>query len=233
MPRLDVRFWTGTVLSVAVLAAASGVLWWMRDDLSDVKLGDWGSFLGGVAATIAIVWLVLGHRQQSEDLRHQRAELALHRQELALSREEMILQRGELARQAAATEGALKLAGEAHAMAEADRAARRLRLEHPTADNFGGHHCNVVLIVAGSEAAKIAVERPHPAGLNFTPAEFYRKPPGERITVGVFHQQDGRNHPLPGRFVVAFQLVDVNGQEGREEIEVTIDGTTLTARCLR
>lgn len=52
-------------------------------------LSHWGSYISGVAAALAFLWLVAGFYQQSKELRMQREELALQRQTLENQRKEL------------------------------------------------------------------------------------------------------------------------------------------------
>lgn len=71
----DKGFRVGVVLTlgyVLVLAAA-----WKFHMLGDLptRLNEWGDFASGLCSPLAFLWLVLGYRQQGEELRAQAAEL--------------------------------------------------------------------------------------------------------------------------------------------------------------
>ena len=65
--------------------AAPGTIWEL---LLRLSVADVGQFVLGIAALLAVLWLVLACLQQSTQLRLQREELILHRNELALQRQE-------------------------------------------------------------------------------------------------------------------------------------------------
>ena len=55
------------------------VLW---DTSKDMSLNEWGDFLAGSVAPLALLWLVIGYFQQGEELRFNTETLRLQQEEL-------------------------------------------------------------------------------------------------------------------------------------------------------
>lgn len=75
-----------------------------QGDFGTMELNNWGDFLAGISAPLALLWVVVGYYQQGEELRLSREELALQRQEVARLAESSVEQTKALARQAEAAE---------------------------------------------------------------------------------------------------------------------------------
>lgn len=67
------------MLWVAILA---GLAYWKSDSLCTLSLNEWGDFLAGACAPLAFLWLVVGYRQQGEELQHSTDALRLQAHEL-------------------------------------------------------------------------------------------------------------------------------------------------------
>jgi hypothetical protein len=94
-------------LTICLLAAAVVLIWNARQPvgctggpLSCLTAADWGTFIAGVFAPIAFIWLVAAVSIQSQELAEQREELRLTRLEFAENREVMRQQADEARKQA-------------------------------------------------------------------------------------------------------------------------------------
>ena len=76
------RFWIGIVGSVLLLAAAIWFAIKATPENQPQKLNEWGDFFAGVTAPIAFLWLILGYRQQGDELRQNTLALKMQEEEL-------------------------------------------------------------------------------------------------------------------------------------------------------
>ncbi|MFY9141589.1 hypothetical protein [Sulfuricurvum sp.] len=71
------------------LLLVPGLFFWLNDksmsDIKDIPLNNIGDYLSGVAAPIAFLWLVLGYKQQGEELSINNEMLRLQHEELKSS----------------------------------------------------------------------------------------------------------------------------------------------------
>lgn len=95
------------LLTAAILIAAGLLGWFAHPEscgatgsYSCMKAADWGTFLSGVFAPIAFIWLVAAVWIQSQELAEQREELRLTRLEFEENREVMKQQAEEARKQA-------------------------------------------------------------------------------------------------------------------------------------
>lgn len=82
MTKLGFGLTGGVCIAIVVLL----VFRW--NDVSDLKLNEWGDWLAGVSATLAFIWLIIGHFQQQVELRQNTEMLELQANELRNSVEE-------------------------------------------------------------------------------------------------------------------------------------------------
>ena len=73
-------------------------------DKSNMDLSNWGEFLGGSAGILALIWLIMGYFQQSEELRLNTDVLKTQQKELEKQVEATHLLAEHTAREATATE---------------------------------------------------------------------------------------------------------------------------------
>jgi hypothetical protein len=66
---------------VLVIAAGIGLCFF---SLNDAKMGDWGDYLGGVAAVVALIWLIIGHLDNQREIIQTQNDL---KSQLELTRE--------------------------------------------------------------------------------------------------------------------------------------------------
>jgi hypothetical protein len=83
---------------------AAALLLWKYDEFATLRLNEWGDFLAGVAAPVALLWLVLGYLQQGIELRQNTEALRLQYQELRSQVKETAALAKSAGRQAAAAE---------------------------------------------------------------------------------------------------------------------------------
>jgi hypothetical protein len=76
-PRVRPRTALGLVLTAAWVAIFALLLWFNWAQASAMGPNEWGDFLGGgLAAPLALFWLILGYFQQGKELRAQQEELS-------------------------------------------------------------------------------------------------------------------------------------------------------------
>jgi hypothetical protein len=66
---------------VLVIAAIFGLFFF---SLGEAKMGDWGDYLGGVAAVVALIWLIIGHLDNQREIIQTQNDL---KRQLELTRE--------------------------------------------------------------------------------------------------------------------------------------------------
>lgn len=101
--------WGLTVIWLAVVSAAVCYRW---GDIPEMMLNAWGDFFAGIAAPLALLWVVIGFYQQGEELRLNREELALQRKESTRLADSSVEQTKALARQAEAVEKSVQMTRE-------------------------------------------------------------------------------------------------------------------------
>ena len=57
----------GITLAWGVICA--GLFFWKFEDAGVMTLNGWGDFLAGLAAPIALLWVVIGYMQHGEEIR--------------------------------------------------------------------------------------------------------------------------------------------------------------------
>jgi hypothetical protein len=101
MKRLTVA---GFVVSGVWLAAFGVILFHRFEDAQHLKLNEWGDFLAGATAPLALMWVVIGYLLQGKELRQNTEALKLQQQELARQVEQTAVLAGNSERQAKAAE---------------------------------------------------------------------------------------------------------------------------------
>ena len=109
----------GWILTGVWSVVVATVVWFRRGDFGVMELNNWGDFLAGTSAPLALLWVVVGYYQQGEELCLSREELALQRQEIARLADSSAEQTKALARQAEAAEKSAQMNKE-----DEERAAR-------------------------------------------------------------------------------------------------------------
>ena len=92
----------GITLAWGLLCA--GLFLWRFEDTRVMTLNEWGDFLAGMAAPIALFWVVIGYFQHGEELRLNTRALELQQEELRHQVEETATLARSAERQAKASE---------------------------------------------------------------------------------------------------------------------------------
>ena len=97
-----------TKIGLGVTAAwgfiCAGLLIWRLEDVRVMTLNEWGDFLAGLAAPIALLWVVIGYFQHGEEIRLNTKVLKLQQEELRRQVEETATLARNAERQAKAAE---------------------------------------------------------------------------------------------------------------------------------
>jgi hypothetical protein len=150
--RLFVRGIVVSVLYVVGLTIYSAFVW--RNMLA-MKPDEFATFLSGVFAPLAFLWLVLGFRQQGDELQNSARALWLQGEELRNSVEQQ-RQLVEVSREQLNSE----LEDRLRAEAEADRAAQPQLLMPSPRGAFMGleRHFDVILLSSGPTCSNIRMQ---------------------------------------------------------------------------
>ena len=73
---MDNRAKVGWILTIGWVLVVLTVLCFRWGDIPGMELNAWGDFLAGIAAPLALLWVVVGYYQQREELELQRKEVA-------------------------------------------------------------------------------------------------------------------------------------------------------------
>ncbi len=77
----DKRFLLGIVITLLWIATGGGLLLYRFSDIARLRLDEWSNILAGYFAPVAFLWLVLGYRQQGEELKTNTQALLAQRDE--------------------------------------------------------------------------------------------------------------------------------------------------------
>nr|WP_321464276.1 hypothetical protein [uncultured Desulfobulbus sp.] len=77
----DKRFLLGIVITLLWIATGGGLLLYRFPDIARFRLDEWSNILAGYCAPVAFLWLVLGYRQQGEELKTNTQALLAQRDE--------------------------------------------------------------------------------------------------------------------------------------------------------
>lgn len=88
-------------MGVTILLVIGAIIGALYCDQREVKINEWGDFLGGLAAVLALVWLIAGHLDNQRQIQETKADLDV---QFALGREAI----GELAKIAAGAQIEIK-----------------------------------------------------------------------------------------------------------------------------
>lgn len=78
----DKRFGFGVTVSTGWIIVSLALLWLTRAKLPEMGPNEWGDYLAGMFAPLALLWLVLGYMQQGEELKLNTEALRLQAEEL-------------------------------------------------------------------------------------------------------------------------------------------------------
>lgn len=137
--RLFVR---GVFVSVTYVAALAMYAWTVRGAMYNMKPDEFATFLSGVFAPLAFLWLVLGFRQQGDELQNSARALWLQGEELRNSVEQQ-RQLVEVSREQLASEVADRMRAEE----DAERSAQPRLLMPTPGGSYSGPRRQLQLVV--------------------------------------------------------------------------------------
>ena len=184
-------------------------------DFSAMSLNEWGDFLAGVSAPLALLWLVIGYFQHGEELRLNTKALSAQQEELRRQVEETATLARNAERQARAAENLVNLNREEH-----DRAALREVMDaQPEFAAYGGSYSTVEISqeIVNRGAAATDIEF-HPAGpYVVTPPSLRRLDSDAKADITVRH---ARGEPLQYPIPFGISYTDRLGHQRRRELEI-------------
>ena len=110
----------GTIISFLWIAAFGWLLVSEWGLAAEMNPNEWGDFLAGLTAPLALIWLVIGYFLQGKELRVNTEALRAQQEELRRQVEETAQLVATSARQASATEAALELSTSAQQAQQRD-----------------------------------------------------------------------------------------------------------------
>lgn len=195
----------GTIVTVVWLLGAVGFLWyrWPAEGMKPNEIGD---YIAGFVSPLAFLWLVLGYRQQGE-------ELALNTEALRLQVEEL---KHSVAAQNALSETAredLATVKAVNARAERERVLRRqprlifLLSSYTTTDAYWVF--NFILENLGVDCSNVLLRaEPHTLQVNQTQWPKVTKSGGQNVIQVVVYP----GGPIPSRVKLTFEYDDADGE---------------------
>ena len=187
---------------------------YVPSNFSAMTLNEWGDFLAGASAPLALLWLVIGYFQHGEELRLNTKALSAQQEELRRQVEETATLAQNAERQARAAENLVNLN-----RAEQDRAVVREVMDaQPEFAAWGGSYSIVEIsheiINRGAAATDIEF---HPAGpYVVTPSSLRRLDADAKISLTVQH---ARGEPLQYPIPFGISYTDRLGCQHRKEFE--------------
>jgi len=100
---MDRKNLVGIVVSAIWVGGFALLLVLKLDSIAELSLNAWGDLFAGFAAPLALIWLIVGYRQQSDELRLNTRALEAQQQEFERNTEVLKAQQEELKNQVAAT----------------------------------------------------------------------------------------------------------------------------------
>ena len=209
MKRLTKIAFAATVVWLAVGAFA---IWFKVDDVGAMSLHEWGDFLGGVSAPLALFWLVIGYFQHGEELR--------------LNTEALKAQQAALQRQVEETEHlveAAKLQAQVVEQDLKDRQSREAREAKPEfvfrGQGVSGSRIETKIRNRGGEAHNIEVTYDSPHSSNFSPSKLVESNGLAELVI----IQDS-NHPLEWPIRFGISCTDRRGHRHEFDFELSEAG---------
>lgn len=215
LPNLRALTGVGIGISLGWLLIFGWLVWLRWGDAQKMTLNEWGDFLAGGSAPLALLWLVVGYFQQGR--------------ELGLNTKALEAQEGELRRQVSATTrlatNAAKQAEAAEALADVTRVGQQ-RMEHQQSvqaqPKFVATEATVRRnrLVAmkvrnvGETARKIEVEYHGPGSLTWNGPRFL----GRNGEAGLMYRPGAEDAEPPIRFLIHY--VDGLGEVQRRLFEI-------------
>ncbi len=73
----------GIAITILWTVFTAGLIAAKWDEVQSLTLNEWGDYISGMSAMLALFWLVLGYFQQSEELRQNTKALQLQQKEMS------------------------------------------------------------------------------------------------------------------------------------------------------
>ena len=182
----------GWVVSNLLLAA------FKLDEMAVMTLNEWGDFLAGASAPLALLWLVIGYFQHGEELRLNTRALEAQQEELRNQVKETATLSENAARQAQATEHLVHL----NKVDQERDALREIQDAQPEFVEQGGSSSDAEILTKllnrGGEAIDIEIEYGGPHRLEFSPERRLRS--GAKGILSLYQAAGTAiEHPIPFR----------------------------------
>ena len=182
----------GIVFSAMWLIGCLFIVIAHSDEISAINLNEWGDFLAGVTAPLALFWLVIGYFQHSEELRLNTKALEMQQEEL----------RSQVAETALLVEAAKDQADAAHQDLQFNR-LREAREAKPDLVSCGGSSIGRTIRAnaknRGGEAHDIKIHFDSPHELTFSPIDLLESNGDAVLTI---RQCNNQALEFPIRFVI-------------------------------
>lgn len=202
----------GIVVS-SLWAVAFGLLVYRGvGDASGMNLNEWGDFLAGFSAPLALLWLVIGYFQQGEELQLNTEALKAQQEELRRQVEETALLAKNASRQADAAEGLFRATA-----LEMDREQSRLEVANApifvatggsTSQDVSTHIQNIGARVLN---VSMTVDDALAPWINFPDPSTWETKTNHRMDI----KEYGKKVTAPFEFSISFTRAD-----GREDTHV-------------
>jgi len=148
----------GFVLSALWLGAFGVILLNKWADAENMGLNEWGDFLAGLTAPLALMWVVIGYFLQGKELRINTEALKAQQEELRRQVEETAILAQSSDRQAAAAEQAVDLSRRDRARSEReDWIRRRIKLKLTQGINSAQGSSRIVLQNVGEHVSHLRI----------------------------------------------------------------------------
>ena len=185
-------------------------------DAGQMELNEWGDFVAGFSAPLALLWLVIGYFQQGEELQLNTDALRAQQEELRRQVEETAFLARNAERQAAAAELLANLN-----KTEQEKTEQRERVEaQPTFWASGGSVSGPMITTKvknrGGEVTDVEVLHEGPYQFSFSHGRLWKH---EQVADIVFVQPDGVTLEWPIRFTCRY--VDSLEQTHERRFEFT------------
>lgn len=147
----------GFALSAALIAAYAYGFRERPDQISEMTPNEWGDFLAGAAAPLALLWLVLGYFQQSKELALNTEALRAQQEELKNQVEETKLLVQNAGRQAEAFEKQAQLTEQEVARQRANERNAAQPIFYPSGKRKTGNQLTTTLVNKGGVAIRAQI----------------------------------------------------------------------------
>lgn len=144
----------GAIASITYVVGMAGYAWYVRDGMWQMKPDQFATFLSGVFAPLAFLWLVLGFRQQGDELQNSARALWLQGEELRNSVEQQ-RQLVEVSREQLSSE----VTARQRAEEEASRSAQPILVMPGVGGSWSGQTQDLRFLIntAGPTCSKVEV----------------------------------------------------------------------------